>query len=101
MEEVLNTCLGISLDDATIPDCWDYFEETDAFYDIVFDFYALTEQKVTDVVVSSDGTIYVYWTAPDIWDVVNWTSIKNPKMVMTLRRNHDGSFVVLSNALID
>lgn len=97
VESVLQACLGITLEDAEIPERWTYFEESDAYYDFRSDAYILSGQKVMDVVVSSDGTIYVYWAAPDIWDAVNGTSIKNPQMVMTLRRNHDGSFRVLSN----
>ena len=95
IEEALSI-LNVGLADITIPDEWVYFEQTDAYYDLRYDFYGVVGVTIKDVVTAGD-TVQVFWTTEMVNNTFTGELMRNPKMVISLQRLEDGSYRVLSN----
>ena len=101
INDILAKYLGLSLDEVTIPKEWTHFEETDAYYYIRTDGYAVSGHRVTEVNNLSDGSVQVYWTAPLLRNTVTGELMENPQMILTLRQQADGGYLVLSNQPVE
>jgi len=94
--------LGVSLEDVKIPDDWIYDAETDSYYFWRSDAYGLENWTVTKVEKSPDGIVKVYWESSRIWNTqANMSYPKGTKMVMTMQKKTDGSYLILSNVPVE
>ena len=90
--------LGVTIKDVKIPECWVYYDKTDAYYDWRSDAFGVVGWKITEVAKNADGTVQVYWETDQMhMDTSTGVIHKDGvKMVMTLKENGD-TYLVLSN----
>lgn len=103
LDEILQQYLGVSLEDVVIPDRWIYFSETNAYYDVRTDSYAVVP-TVTDVQTDDNGRVYIYWTTPYITDTRHTEELvvlHDPQMVTVLEMQTDGSYQALMNMSVE
>jgi len=91
--------LGITIEDIQIPDRWVYYDKLDCYYFWVSDAYIIEGWSVTGVEKGTEGIVAVYWeTDNSYWgDPALEKPSKGAKMVLTMRRQPDGSWRVQSN----
>lgn len=96
MNEAL-TILGVTVEDIQIPDNWAYNEKLDCYYFWVSDAYGVTNWSVTNMEKGDDGKITVNWETGGSIQLAPGNIVKDAKMVLTMQRQPDGTFRVLSN----
>lgn len=96
LNQVLNTYLGISLEDAAIPEKWIYYAEADAYYCVKTDAYSVGSYQVKHVAPYDDGTLEVLWTVDLLYDTMTGAFLNNPDRLLTLRLVDD-HYVAVSN----
>ena len=89
--------LGVTIEDIKIPSQWAYNENLDCYYFWVTDAYIVGRWSVTKVEKGSEGIIAVYWEAEQSIMVKYGEFLDNPKMVMTMQQQPDGTYRILSN----
>ena len=99
VQDVLQTYLGVSLEDVTIPEKWIYFADTDSYYVVKTDAFSVGNFQVIHVQEYEDGTVEVCWTVDLRYDTMSNEYLENPMMLLTMKQQ-DGHYITLSNALL-
>lgn len=104
LEQLLQTCFGISLKDVEsgIPESWVYLESEDCYYSNHSDALGYPQYTITWVEqLGSDRIEISYTIEADRWyDTLSKTYLDHPHMIMTLQCGADGSYQMLSNYLV-
>lgn len=88
---------GITVEDIQIPDRWVYNEKLDCYYFWVTDAYGVGRWSVTKVEKGTEGIIAIYWESEESIMLNSGEFLKNPKMVLTMQQQPDGTYRILSN----
>ena len=93
---------GVTIEDIQIPEQWVYNPNLDCYYFWVTDAYGVGKWSVTKVEKGTEGIVAVYWeTEDDIpIDADGFSTgalLRNPKMVLTMQQQPDGTYRILSN----
>ena len=99
LEQVLQDNFGISLSDCTIPEGWAYVEQEDFYCSNHNDaFGVLNAFTVTWVDEYAGGRIDVFYSVDgSYYNTATGEWLDNPDMVLALRQQPDGSFLILAN----
>lgn len=97
--DVLQTYLGVSLEDVTIPKKWIYFADTDAYYVVKTDGFSAGNFQVIHVKEYEDGTVEVCWTVDLRYNTMTGEYMENPDMLLTMKLEN-GHYRVISNTLL-
>ena len=92
IEEVLNETFGISLDDCTIPQGWEYVEKEDLYCSNHNDAYYTGDFTIT--AVEDDGkTVHIHYTIQDMYyNTATGEFTDTPSLILGLVRQPDGSY---------
>ena len=94
--------LGVTVEDIEIPDHWVYYDKTNAYYFWVSDAYGVVGWNITQVEKTADGIVRLYWESPDAWNTQTDKAYpRGTKMVMTLKEQTGGSYLILSNVPVE
>ena len=96
INEVLNTYLGVSLEDLRIPENWLYFADTDSYYCVKTDSFSVGSYQVIHVQEYEDGTVEIFWTVDLHYDTTAGDYENEAEMLLTLRKVED-HYVAVSN----
>lgn len=94
--DVLQTYLGVSLEDVTIPEKWIYFADTDAYYVVKTDGFSAGNFKVIHVQEYDDGKVEIFWTVDFHYNTMTEDYETEAEMLLTLMKVDD-HFIALSN----
>ena len=99
IEEVLNSTLGISLSDCTIPDGWLYAEAEDLYCSNHNDAYVLMSFTIT--AVEDDGkTVRIHYHVDDyFYNTATGEFLENADLILGLVRQSDGSCQAAFNVI--
>ena len=97
--DVLQTYLGVSLEDVTIPKKWIYFADTDAYYVVKTDGFSAGNFQVIHVKEYEDGTVEVCWTVDLRYNTMTGEYMEDPDMLLTMKLEN-GHYRVISNTLL-
>lgn len=97
IEQVLQETFGISLSDCTIPEGWIYVEKEDMFCSNHNDAYGITDFTITAVNEHTDGLVELHYLLPSYYDTRTGEFLDNMNMILSFRKQEDGSILILSN----
>ena len=96
VKDVLNTYLGVSLEEMRLPENWLYFADTDAYYCVKTDGFSVGNYREIHVKEYDDGTVEIFWTVDFRYDTVTEDYENDAEMLLTLRQVED-RYVAVSN----
>ena len=97
LEQVLQDNFGTSLSDCTIPEGWIYVEKEDMYCSNHNDAYGITDFTITAVNEHTDGLVELHYRLPSYYDTRTGEFLDNMNMILSFRKQEDGSIRILSN----
>ena len=99
IDEILMNTLGISINDASIPEEWEYIEYEHAYCSNHNDAYFPEPINITAVTEYSNGTVEIFYSVDYFYDTSNDRLYENPSMVLKLNRTESGDWHIYSNTI--
>ena len=99
LDEILMNTLGISINDVSIPDEWEYIEYEHAYCSNHNDAYFPDPITITSVTEYSDGTVEILYTVDYFYDTRSDRLYENPSMMLKLFRSESDNWHIRSNTI--